>query len=283
MSAPGPVSPAVRERRRVSTPLALAAGLAWAMLAVGGSGVATPAICSAALLWSVPSPSAFAFAFAFVSPWSLTVGWVVMVVAMMLPTVGDPLVHVRERTLARLRPVCIAVFLGGYVGVWTVAGVVLLAAAIMARLAAPIPEAPLIVASLVAVVWQVSPWRQVALNRCHRRPSLPAFAPAAYRSALHLGVTHGFWCVASCWALMATALLAPAYHVQVMAFVAGCIWAERLEPARPPRWRASLPSRALRMIARLATRGWPTVARFRTTRSGLRSGCHDRSTWPIRG
>lgn len=254
MSAGRSVSPAARERRRIGAPLAIAAALAWLLLALGSGGIAAPEICSAALLWSAPSPEAFAFFFAFVSPWSLLAGWVVMVVAMMLPTACDPLVHVRERTLRRLRPGCLALFLCGYVGVWTLAGVILLAASVTVRMASPGPVAPLAVAGAVALAWQVSPWKQVALNQCHRRPGLAAFAPAAYWSALAFGLRLGFWCLASCWALMAAALMVPAYHVAVMAFLAACIWAERLEPARPPQWRASLPLRALRMMDRLATR-----------------------------
>lgn len=241
-------------------PFALAAGSAWVALALGDTGLGAPTICSAARLWSVPSPDAFGFFFAFVSPWSLAAGWVVMVVAMMLPTACDHLVQVHERTLRRLRPGCLTLFLGGYVGAWILGGVILLAAAVTLRIASPSPAAPLVLASVVAFFWQVSPWKQFALNQCHGRPSLAAFAPAAYRSAFAYGVRHGLWCLASCWALMVAALLAPAYHVAVMACVAAYIWAERLEPARPPLWRVRLPARTLRMVAWVALRR----ARMRT-------------------
>lgn len=247
------LTPAGRERRRVLAPLALAAGLAWALLALGAAGIAVPAICSAARLWSVPSPDAFGFALAFASPASLAAGWALMVAAMMLPTVHDPLVHLRARTLRRLRPPCLALFLAAWLGVWTLAGAAFLAAALALRLASP-DAAPFLAAAAVALLWQASPWKQAALNRCHRRPALAAFGPAAYRSAFAAGLRHGLACLASCWALMAAALLAPVHPVPVMAAVAVLIWTERLDPARPPAWRLRLPGRTLRMLARVVGR-----------------------------
>lgn len=247
-------SPATRERRRVTTPLALAAGLGWAALALGGAGVAAPQFCSAALLWSVPSPEAFGAFLVAVPPSRLAAGWGLMIVAMMLPTLGDALVHLRARSLRRLRAPGAALFLAGYAAVWALGGAVLLALAVALRIAAPAPALPLVLALAVALVWQVSPAKQVALNRCHRRPSLAAFGAAACRDALGFGLRQGFWCLASCWALMAVALLVPGHHLAAMALVAACIWAERLEPARPPRWRIGLPVRSLRMLARIAPR-----------------------------
>ena len=256
------VSPAVRERRRIAAPLALAAGLAWGVLALGDTDSAALPICSAALLWSVPSPDAFAFFFSFVSPWSLAVGWAVMIVAMMLPTTCDQLVHVRQSTLRCLRPYCLALFLGGYIGAWILAGAVLLAAAVTVRIGSPKTVGPLAAALIVALAWQASPWKQSALNRSRRHPSLAAFAPAAYWSTLAFGVRHGLWCVASCWALMAAALLVPDSQVAVMALIAAYIWAERSEPVRPPQWRMRLPTRTFRSMAWVASR--------RTTWAGSR-------------
>lgn len=247
------ISAGARARRRVLAPLTAAAGLAWLVLALGTAGVPTLALCSAAVL-SLPSPDALGLLLTFVSPWSLALGWALMVVAMMAPTAFDPLFHLRERSLRSLRPPCLALFLGGYLGVWLLAGPVFLGAAIAIRLAVPHPLALLAAASIVAAIWQVSPPKQTALNRCHRRPTLAAFAPAAYRSALTAGVQQGLWCLASCWPLMAAAVLAPAGHLAAMALVAAFVWAERLEPAGPARWRVRLPARTLRMAARAASR-----------------------------
>ncbi|ANK88275.1 hypothetical protein AMC83_PD00028 (plasmid) [Rhizobium phaseoli] len=248
-------SPAVREWRRGFAPLALAAGSAWIPLAVGGDSTSMPTICSAAFVWSTPSPKTYAFFFSYVSPLQLIVSWAMMVMAMMLPTLSVPLRHVRERSFWRVRPWAELLFVVSYLGTWMVAGIALLGVAITLRLASTSSALPLVACLIIAFIWQISPWKQVALNRCHRRPSLAAFPPAAYENVLAWGMTHGLWCIASCWGLMLLPLLAPSHHLPLMAIVAVYIWAERLEPACAPRWQFRVPSRAIRLIARNVA-GW---------------------------
>jgi predicted metal-binding membrane protein len=247
------------ERLRVFAALALAAGLAWLVLALGSDTGALPTICSATLLWSVPSPDTYAYVFAFVSPLNLVIGWAVMVVAMMLPTLYDPLAHVRERSFRRARAWSLTLFSGGYFAVWMLAGVVFLGAALTIRIASPEAGWPLILSAAVASIWQISPWKQVALNRCHRRPGLAAFAPAVFRNAFTLGLQHGFWCLAGCWALMLVPLFAPAHHTAIMAILALGIWAERLEQARAPRWQIRVPLKAMRLASWLLGRWRPSL------------------------
>ena len=254
MRIPRPATEPARERLRVFAPLALAAGLAWILLTLGSGSVAVPTICSGALLWSVPTPDTYLFVFALIAPPQLAVGWAVMLAAMMLPTLYDPLIHLRERSFRRVRRWSSLLFIGGYVTVWMLAGVVFLGVALTIRIAAPSAYWPLILSSVAALIWQISPWKQTALNRCHRRPSLAAFAPAAYRNALSLGLRHGLWCIASCWGLMLVALLAPAHHTAIMAMATLAIWAERLEQARAPQWQVRLPFKAMRLAARLVSK-----------------------------
>lgn len=254
MSTLHPASELARERHRVFALLALTAGLAWIVLALGSGSIAIPAICSAALIWSVPSPATYAIVFMFVSPLKLAVGWAVMVVAMMLPMICDPLIHVRERSFRRLRPWSSLLFIGGYLAVWMLTGIVFLSIALTIRLALISEFWPLILSLMVALIWQISPWKQVALNKCHRRASLAAFAPAAFRNAVSLGSQLGLWCIASCWGWMLVALLAPAHHTAIMALVALGIWAERFEQPRIPRWQIRLPSKAIRLSAWLVSK-----------------------------
>ncbi|MER9507197.1 DUF2182 domain-containing protein [Mesorhizobium sp. LSJC264A00] len=232
--------------------LALAAGLAWIVLAVGRESVAIPAICSAAVIWSAPSADLYLSVFAVVSPLTLAAGWVVMVCAMMLPTVYDPLIHVRQQNFRHLRPWCTLLFIGGYIAVWTLAGVIFLNFALAVQMALHGASWLLILSLVVASIWQISPWKQMALNKCHHRPSMAAFAPTAYHNAFSLGVQHCLWCIANCWALMLMTLFAPAYHVAIMAIVAFCIWAERIEAPRAPGWQIRVPTKALRLIALIA-------------------------------
>ncbi|MBY5456873.1 DUF2182 domain-containing protein [Rhizobium leguminosarum] len=242
----------LREWRRRFAPLALAAGVAWVLLALGSDSMSMPAICSAALVWSAPSADTYAFFFSYVSPLQLAISWAFMVIAMMLPALSGPLRHVRERSFWRVRSWAELLFAASYFGVWMLAGIPLLGVAITLRLALSSSALPLAACLIIAFIWQISPWKQVALNRCHRRPSLAAFPPAAYGNVLAWGMTYSVWCISSCWGLMLLPLLAPSHHLPFMAIVALYIWTERLEPACAPRWQFRVPSRTIRLIARIA-------------------------------
>ena len=241
------MTPAARAWLRVATPLAVVSVPAWAALTLGSGVMALPALCSSGLLWSVPAPETYAFFFTYVSPMALMLGWAVMVAAMMVPTLLEPLGYLRLRTFAPQRAPAEALAVLGYVTVWMLAGLVLLGLALTLRLAAAASLWPLTAALALALVWQVSPWKQRALNLCHRQPPLAAFAPALWRDALRLGLVAGASCLASCWALMLAALLMPAYHLEAMIALSFWIWAERLDPPRPARWHLHHPRRALRL------------------------------------
>ena len=246
-------SAAARERRQVAVPIALCAGAAWFLLALGSLEIAVPAFCTGELLWSLPSRDRLAFVVALNAPARLALGWAVMVAAMMLPTLGDLLVHVRRRSFARVRGRCVAAVLAGFFAVWMLAGIVLVGLALAVQLSAPGWRAALIEVLGLALLWQVSPLKQLALNRCHGRPAFAAFGHAAWRDCLRIGLRAGAWCVAACWALMLVALVVPSGHLAAMAAVALLVWAERLDPPRPLRWQLRRPKRlSVFLAARLA-------------------------------
>lgn len=247
------ISQQVRERLWVAAPLALTSGLAWLLLALASSSLAVPALCSSALLWSVPTPATFGFFFAYVSPLDLALSWAVMICAMMLPTLADTIGHVRARSFLHARFRLEAMVISGYFSVWLLSGALFLTIALTSRLSAP-GGALFALSCVMALLWQVSPWKQRVLNRCHRHPILSAFAPAAHRDAFWLGMTNGASCLASCWALMLAALLVPTHHFTVMALVALFIWAERIDAPRPPAWQLRAPNRAIRLMSLLLTR-----------------------------
>ncbi|KMO36631.1 hypothetical protein VQ03_20480 [Methylobacterium tarhaniae] len=241
------MTPAARERRGVRVPLLAASAAAWALLAAIPSGWSLPALCAAAG-WRLPSADEIILAFAVAPPGMLAATWLLMLAAMMGPTLVGPLCHVRARSLASRRGRAVAVFLAGYAAAWSLAGLGL-AAAVLALLPGGSVAASALVA-LTAVVWQASPAKQSCLNRCHARPPLAAFGPAAARDAWRFGFGHGIWCVGSCWPLMLAMLLLPIGHLAAMAVLAGWLLAERLAPPVPPGWRWR-PWRA-RPILRLA-------------------------------
>jgi len=169
--------------------------------------------------------------------------WLLMLPAMMAPVIIPSVRHVRSHSLARRRTRAVALFLMGYVCMWTLAG-----AAVLPLLYSGHPYLPLLVA-LAAASWHVSPLKQWCLNRCHAHPPLAAFGLAADLDASRFGLIHGVWCVGSCWAPMLLPMLLPGQHYLAMACSSLWVFAERMEVPASPAWRIRAPRRALRLVA----------------------------------
>jgi len=167
--------------------------------------------------------------------------WVVMMVAMMLPSLVPMLRRYRqavdrpgEMRLGRLT----ALVGVGYFAVWTVFGMaafplgVALAGIEMLQpaLARAVPIAVGVVV-LVAGSLQLSGWKARHLACCREAPgsgrTLPADAGTAWRHGLRLGVH----CSQCCVGLMAVLLVIGGMDLRAMAAVAAAITVERLAPA----------------------------------------------------
>lgn len=168
---------------------------------------------------------------------SATYAWLLMLVAMMAPMTLPSLRWIRATSFASRRFVSSLLFLAGYAGVWTVSGLVLQALELSVKWAAPESPAPALAIGLIAFVWQASPIKQKCLNRCHGHRPLAAFGVAAARDALFMGVSHGYWCTGSCWAMMLFPMLLPEGHQIAMAGVTLVMLCERLDPPANPVWR----------------------------------------------
>jgi predicted metal-binding membrane protein len=140
-------------------------------------------------------------------------GWVLMIVAMMLPS-SIPLVMTFGLLVGRRRRpgALVALLLAGYLTVWAAFG---LAAWMLDRgvhaavdavpwLAAH-PQLILAVTLLAAGLWQFSPLRDRCLDEC-RSPL--GFVMNRWRGiserreAFAMGIAHGAFCVGCCWSLM---------------------------------------------------------------------------------
>jgi predicted metal-binding membrane protein len=134
-----------------------------------------------------------------------------------------------------------ALFVGGYVLTWTLAGLAGYAILETGRgleidalswdRAGPYVAGGVIVA---AAVYQLTPLKDACLRRC-RNPLM--FLLTAWRpgrlGGLRMGVEHGGWCVGCCWALMAALFALGVMSVGWMAFIAALIATEKLLP-----WKA---------------------------------------------
>ena len=167
--------------------------------------------------------------------------WVAMMVAMMLPSTL-PMLLLYSRA-ARFRGesrigMLTTVMSSGYFGVWTAFGIVAYIAGFGIALLAmrsggfsrsvPIASGGALVA---AGVYQLSPWKAACLKHCRDPLSLvAAHVQSGWRGALRLGIHHGAFCAACCWALMLIQLALGIMDMLVMIGVALIIALEKLLP-----------------------------------------------------
>ena len=186
--------------------------------------------------------------------------WVVMMVAMMFPAVAPTvLAYDRLREGHRVRGAgaladATALFVGGYVVVWTIAGLAAYAAHELVRGIDPAflawDEAGRYVAGSVLVapaVYQVTALKRACLANC--RTPMVVLAERwrdGRRGALGLGIRYGAWCLGCCWALFAALFALGVMSVGWMALITMFIVAERLLPwPTAARWAVALSLLAL--------------------------------------
>lgn len=164
------------------------------------------------------------------------VAWFVMMATMMTPLLGSPLLHVWQSSIARSRPLSIASFIAAYLGMWTLAGVILVPLSTMLR--ASMSEGFALLAALTfALIWSHSPIAQAARNRCHALQRISAQELASVRDSLSFGARHALPCIYGCWPWMLVPMALAEYHLPLMAIVTAYLFLDRLEFAKTVRWR----------------------------------------------
>ncbi|HEX9707609.1 MAG TPA: DUF2182 domain-containing protein [Steroidobacteraceae bacterium] len=167
--------------------------------------------------------------------------WVVMMVAMMLPSLVPMLWRYRQavgRTGGMRQGRLTALLAVGYFFVWTVFGMsafplgVALAAVAMQlpALARAVPIAAGVVV-LVAGALQFTAWKARHLACCREAPGLGRALPTDARTAWRDGLRLGLHCSCCCAGLTAILLVIGVMDLRVMAVVAAAITVERLAPA----------------------------------------------------
>jgi predicted metal-binding membrane protein len=165
--------------------------------------------------------------------------WVVMMAAMMFPSVSPTVALYAQMTRRRglSRPL---LFAGGYLLVWGLAGV---AAYGLFHLGRSLFGADLswhaggrwfaggVLA--VAALYELTPLKEVCLDKC-RSPL--GFLVGTWRDgprgAVEMGARHGAWCAGCCWTLMAALFALGVMSLVWMALVAAMITLEKTLPWR---------------------------------------------------
>lgn len=158
--------------------------------------------------------------------------WALMMAAMMLPSVA-PFASLYLRTFRDSRSLRLAAFASGYLIVWTLAAIPAYGLAWVAgRLAGMHPAAATALAvSIFAAcgVYQLTPLKDRCLARC-RSPLGFVLKLGGYRGRtrdLRVGMYHGAFCLACCWALMALLVAFGLMNVVAMVVLAAAVLAEK--------------------------------------------------------
>ena len=168
-----------------------------------------------------------------------TVMWLAMMVAMMLPsTMPMVLVYRRAAAFRGQDHVGLASFAlaGGYFFVWTLFGFVTYFTGVIITRGAMhsngfsrmLPFAGGL-ALCIAGIYQLTPWKSACLKHCRDPLTLVAkHLHGGPLGALQLGIHHGVFCAACCWALMLIQLVLGVMNLSVMVAVAVVIAMEKL-------------------------------------------------------
>jgi len=168
--------------------------------------------------------------------------WVVMMIAMMFPTAAPmilmfTMVYAGKRQLGQAF-VPTWVFVGAYLLVWTLFGVVAYPLALGAeRLAGQsmwlMNNAPRIGGAflVVAGLYQLSPLKHICLAKC--RTPLQFILSSwrdGYGGAFRMGFVHGAYCLGCCWFLFVILFPLGIMNIAVMALLTALIFAEKSVP-----------------------------------------------------
>jgi predicted metal-binding membrane protein len=186
------------------------------------------------MMWmAMPGESLAGAALAFVLMWQA------MMIAMMLPSAW-PTLELYSRVVrhtGQRSPFFNTVLAGaGYFTVWGAFGAVAFVAGFeISRMAMMSPQlsrsipAAAGVGLVLAGIWQLTPQKQSCLNHC-RDPLMflgHAYKPGVW-GGFRVGLHHGAFCAACCWALMLMQILLGVMNLAVMACVAAIIATEKL-------------------------------------------------------
>ena len=181
-------------------------------------------------------------------PWTATefglglAMWVVMMVAMMVPTVAPMTLlyaAVARKAAAQHSPVAPTfVFVAGYVTVWSlfsIAATITERALDQAALLSPMlaSKSALLAVTVVigAGIYQLTPLKEVCLTHC-RAPAhfLSRYWRGGRAGAFDMGFRLGVYCLGCCWVLMALLFVGGVMNLLCIAAIAAFVLLEKTAP-----------------------------------------------------
>lgn len=171
--------------------------------------------------------------------------WVAMMVAIMFPTAAPMILTfatVQKGKRGRGQAfVPTWVFVGAYLLVWTVFGVIAYAAAVAAEALAMnsmwLMENGGRIGGLLLVLaglYQLSPLKTACLNKCRTPLSFIMTSwRDGYAGAFRMGLEHGWYCMGCCWLLFLILFPLGVMNIAAMVLLTALIFAEKSLPVGP--------------------------------------------------
>ena len=160
-----------------------------------------------------------------------TLGWTLMVSAMMLPStllLLDRCLGNKPLSAHRIVPAILA-----YLAVWTVFGILsYLGDGVLHEMVEQVPPLAGVIAPgvlLLAGIYQFTPIKRACLSRCHPESAVfTAFGQTSSRNDWIVGLRHGVFCLGSGWALMLLMFAIGGVNLLWMLILGVMMTAERL-------------------------------------------------------
>ncbi len=156
--------------------------------------------------------------------------WLLMVIAMMLPTTVPHLRYLGFNTRRTHRQRTLALFTLGYLATWLAPGMFL------AVMPGPVPASVVAVLVLAAGAWELTPIKRRALRGCCRTLPVGFAGPSADAAAVEYGLRHGVVCLLVSGPAMVVLMLAG--HPWWATVALAVVMAAQKLLTRPERWRA---------------------------------------------
>ena len=130
-------------------------------------------------------------------------GWLLMVVAMMVPVTLPAVRYVGLNSVRRRRQRAMALYTAVYVGTWALLGITALGIDHLLRAHLGLGDRLLLVLALLAAAgWQLTRAKRRALFACGQTVPLPPFGRRADAGCARYALLHARRCIQSCWAIM---------------------------------------------------------------------------------
>ena len=209
--------------------------MAWSCLLFKPTEIFVSSFCSPGTI--ITSKASFAIFLALNPFINLFIGWMVMVIAMMLPKLIMPIEYIYVKSLRRNRLIFAILFSMSYVFIWAIVGLFMVTIILLSNWLFPNSILPAIIVGSLAIIWQFSPLKQKFLNFGHAHQPLSVFGLKAIKDIVLFGIMHGIWCVGSGWAIMLFPMLLHDGHNVAMLVVSLIMISEHLDHPRVPKWQ----------------------------------------------